>query len=92
MTSRFSPPSLDDQLIASRQSGIGFQPVAASGSCGNGENGPIRRGDLLVSARTPGYAMRADPERLRFGMVLGKALGGIAGPGRAVIPVLVNVK
>jgi hypothetical protein len=56
------------------------------------ENGAIRRGDLLVSARTPGYAMRADPERLRFGMVLGKALGGFAGPGRAVIPVLVNVK
>jgi hypothetical protein len=66
---------------------IGVIPTKVSA-----ENGPIRRGDLLVSARTPGYAMRADPERLRFGMVLGKALGGFAGPGRAVIPVLVNVK
>jgi hypothetical protein len=36
--------------------------------------------------------MRADPDHLRFGMVLGKSLGGFAGPGRAVIPVLVNVK
>ena len=45
-----------------------------------------------VSARTPGHAMRADPDLLRFGMVLGKALGEHTGKGRAVIPVLVNVK
>jgi hypothetical protein len=56
------------------------------------ENGPIRRGDLLVTARTPGYAMRADPDRLRFGMVLGKALGELRRAERGMIPVLVNVK
>jgi hypothetical protein len=56
------------------------------------ENGAIRRGDLLVSARTPGYAMRADPDRLRFGMVLGKALSEWEGPDKGVIPVLINVK
>src|SRR5688572_8524953 len=56
------------------------------------ENGPIRRGDLLVSARTSGHAMRANPERLRFGMVLGKALGEWEGPDKGVIPVLINVK
>jgi trimeric autotransporter adhesin len=56
------------------------------------ENGRIRRGDLLVTARTPGHAMLADPERLRIGTSLGKALEGFAGPGRGRIRVLVNVK
>jgi hypothetical protein len=56
------------------------------------ENGRIRRGDLLVSAGTPGHAMRADPERLGFGMVLGKALEAFDGPGTGAIRVLVNVR
>jgi hypothetical protein len=66
---------------------IGVIPTKVSA-----ENGPIRRGDLLVTARTPGYAMRADPDRLRFGMVLGKALGELRRAERGMIPVLVNVK
>jgi hypothetical protein len=56
------------------------------------EGGAIRRGDLLVAAGAPGHAMRADPRRLRFGMVLGKALEAFPGPGTGVIRVLVNVK
>jgi hypothetical protein len=66
---------------------IGVIPTKVSA-----ENGPIRRGDLLVTGSRPGHAMRADPEQLGFGMVLGKALGEWTGPGKAVIPVLVNVK
>lgn len=54
-----------------------------------GENGPIRRGDLLVTSSTPGHAMRADRSRLEFGMALGKALEPFDGPGRGVIEVLV---
>ncbi|MGA7306931.1 MAG: hypothetical protein WBW88_18830 [Rhodothermales bacterium] len=53
------------------------------------ENGPIRRGDLLVTSSTPGHAMRADRSRLTFGVVLGKALGPFDGPGEGVIEVLV---
>lgn len=51
---------------------IGVVPVKASA-----ENGPIRPGDLLVSAATAGHAMRAgaDPPP---GTVIGKALGGLA--------------
>ena len=56
------------------------------------ENGVIHRGDLLVSAGTPGHAMRANPRRLQFGMVVGKALEEFAGPGTGLIRVLVNVK
>jgi hypothetical protein len=66
---------------------IGVIPTKVSA-----ENGAIRRGDLLVSASLPGHAMRADPDRLRFGTVLGKSLQDFAGPGTGRIQVLVNVK
>ena len=56
------------------------------------ENGRIRRGDLLVSAATPGRAMRADDDKLKVGMAIGKALQDFHGPGTGVIRVLVNVK
>jgi hypothetical protein len=56
------------------------------------ENGPIRRGDLLVSAHTPGHAMRGTRRDRMLGAILGKALGEFTGTGTAVIPVLVNVK
>lgn len=38
------------------------------------EGGPIRPGDLLIAAATPGHAMRA-PAEPRPGTVIGKALG-----------------
>jgi hypothetical protein len=47
---------------------VGIVPVKASA-----ENGPIRRGDLLVSSSTPGHVMRDDDPRA--GTVVGKALG-----------------
>ncbi len=57
-----------------------------------GEGGPIKRGDLLVTSSTPGHAMKADPSKLGFGMVLGKALENFDGQGAGLIKVLVNVK
>ena len=62
------------------------------------ENGAIRRGDILVSAATPGHAMRTDPVEVKgiklypSGAIIGKALENFAGPGTGVIKVLVNVK
>jgi hypothetical protein len=58
------------------------------------EGGPIHRGDLLVSSSTPGHAMKADPSRLGFGMIIGKALEPFTGEDAAQtrIKVLVNVK
>ncbi len=55
------------------------------------ENGAIRRGDLLVTAATPGHAMKAGATPA-MGTVLGKALQDFAGPGTGIINVLVNVK
>ena len=55
------------------------------------ENGPISRGDILVSASRPGYAMKADLKKLQPGQSIGKALqpfDGITGK----IKVMVNVK
>jgi hypothetical protein len=55
------------------------------------ENGPIRRGDLLVTSSTPGHAMRAGDDP-RTGTVIGKALQAFDGTGTGRIDVLVNVK
>ena len=56
------------------------------------ENGAIRRGDLLVTARTPGHAMRGTDRRRMLGATIGKALEEFSGPGTGVIKVLVNVR
>jgi hypothetical protein len=55
------------------------------------EGGPISAGDLLVTSSTAGHAMKADPAKLGFGMVLGKALESFDGR-EGVIQVFVNVK
>jgi hypothetical protein len=38
------------------------------------ENGAIKRGDLLVTSSKPGHAMRADLDKIKPGMIVGKAL------------------
>ena len=53
--------------------------------------GPVRAGDLLVPAATPGYAMRGDQCPEAFGAVIGKALGSVA-QGRSMIPMLVSLQ
>jgi hypothetical protein len=55
-----------------------------------GENGPIRRGDLLVTSSIPGHAMRAG-DNPPSGTVIGKALENFDGT-TGVIEVFVNVK
>ncbi|MBI3010977.1 MAG: hypothetical protein HYY58_00590 [Candidatus Omnitrophica bacterium] len=53
------------------------------------ENGPIKRGDLLVSASTPGYAMRGEAKQIKPGMLVGKALEPLA-EGEGTILVLIT--
>ena len=55
------------------------------------EGGMISAGDLLVTSSRIGYAMKADPEKLKFGMVIGKALEDFSGEN-GMIEVFVNVK
>lgn len=56
------------------------------------ENGPIRRGDLLVTSSRRGHAMRGTDASRLPGAVLGKALEPFSGPGVGVIRVLVNAQ
>ncbi|NIR25815.1 MAG: hypothetical protein GWN77_02370 [Gammaproteobacteria bacterium] len=58
----------------------------------SGENGPIRRGDLLVTSNTPGHAMKGTDQSRMLGAVIGKALENFDGSGRGVIKVLVTLK
>ena len=55
------------------------------------ENGAIRRGDILVTASRPGYAMKADLSLLKPGQAIGKALQEFDGE-TGKIKVLVNVR
>jgi hypothetical protein len=56
------------------------------------ENGPIRRGDLLVTSSIAGHAMKGTDQSRMLGAVIGKALENFDGEGSGVIRVLVNVK
>jgi hypothetical protein len=55
------------------------------------EGGVIHRGDILVTSSRPGYAMKADPDKLKAGQAIGKALQEFTGDA-GMIKVLVNVK
>lgn len=55
------------------------------------ENGAIKRGDILVTSDHPGFAMKANPTRIKVGEAIGKALENFD-ETTGVIKVLVNVK
>ena len=55
------------------------------------ENGAISRGDLLVSAATPGYAMKGTDKNKMLGAIIGKALDPLP-QGTGVIRVLLSSK
>lgn len=55
------------------------------------DGGAIKVGDLMVSSNKSGYAMKADPANLGFGMILGKALEPLE-KGEGKIMVLVNLQ
>lgn len=55
------------------------------------ENGPIETGDLLVTAKTPGYAMKGTDRDRLTGAVIGKALAPLA-QGVATIEVLISLQ
>ncbi len=56
------------------------------------EGGAIKRGDLLVTSSIAGVAMKADPDKVKVGQVLGKALENYSADGIAKIKVLVSIK
>jgi hypothetical protein len=56
------------------------------------EGGPIKRGDLIVTSSQAGVAMKADPDKVRVGQVLGKALQDYNQNGVGKINVLISVK
>ena len=65
---------------------VGIVPTKVSA-----ENGPIRRGDLLVTSSMAGYAMKGTDHNRMFGAVVGKAMGSLDS-GTGVIEVLVTLQ
>ena len=56
------------------------------------EGGTIKRGDMLVTSSISGVAMKADPDKVKVGQVLGKALEDYSAEGTGKIKVLVSIK
>jgi hypothetical protein len=81
-------PDPDDPQSAMRipLAVVGIVPCKVSA-----ENGAIQPGDLLVTASTPGYAMKGTDRSLMLGAVVGKALEALA-DGSGVIRVLVTLQ
>ncbi len=72
----------------------GKAPIAMMGLVqvkASAENGPIQIGDLLVSAGTPGHAMRCEGVEACFGRTLGKALKPLES-GTGLIQTLVMLR
>jgi len=65
---------------------VGVVPAKVSA-----ENGPIHRGDLLVTASQPGYAMKGTDRSRMLGAVIGKAMGSLDS-GTGVIEVLLTLQ
>lgn len=65
---------------------IGIVPTKVSA-----ENGPIHRGDLLVTSSTIGYAMKGTDRSRLTGAVIGKALDNLES-GKGVIEVVVTLQ
>jgi|GEM_PF-1284181 len=65
---------------------LGIVPTKVSA-----ENGPIRRGDLLVTSSIEGYAMKGTDRNRLTGAVIGKALGSLDS-GTGVIEVVVTLQ
>lgn len=78
-------PDSDNPLAGIPVAITGIVPCKVSA-----ENGAIQRGDLLVTAATPGHAMRAGDDAPQ-GTVLGKALGELS-EGTGIIYVLVMLQ
>jgi len=56
------------------------------------QGGAIKRGDMLVTSSIAGVAMKADPDKVKVGQVLGKALEDYSNNGIGKIKVLVSIK
>jgi hypothetical protein len=55
------------------------------------ENGAIRRGDILVSAKTRGYAMLGTDRTQLTGAIVGKALQNLES-GSGIIEIMVTLQ
>ncbi|HEX7903820.1 MAG TPA: hypothetical protein VF487_08075 [Chitinophagaceae bacterium] len=56
------------------------------------EGGAIKRGDLIVTSSLPGVAMKADPDKVKIGQVIGKALQDYNSNEIGKINILVSIK
>jgi hypothetical protein len=84
-----TPHNIDDPVVKAGEvplAVVGIVPCKVTT-----ENGPIARGDLLVTSSRPGYAMKGTDRRRMLGAVVGKALEPLA-TKTGIIEVLVTLQ
>jgi len=83
-----TPYQIDDVRVSQEVplAVVGVVPCKVSA-----ENGPIAVGDMLVTSRTPGHAMKGSNRSRMLGAVVGKALEPLTS-GKGVIQVLVTLQ
>ncbi|HTS37470.1 MAG TPA: hypothetical protein VMH04_17470 [Candidatus Solibacter sp.] len=84
-----SPHHMDDSAVTTREvplAVMGIVPCKVTT-----ENGPIQRGDLLVTSSRPGYAMKGTERSRMLGAVVGKAMEPLA-KGTGTIEMLVTLQ
>ncbi len=70
----------------------GWMPLALAGRVrvkATASNGPIARGDLLVTSDVPGHVMRAAPDHITPGVLVGKSLETLS-EGEGLVLILVQ--
>ena len=86
-----SPHHIDTDDESSKSTEVPLAIVGIVPCKVTAENGPIARGDLLVTSSLPGYAMKGTDRRRLVGAVVGKALE-LLPAGKGVIEVLVTLQ
>ena len=86
-----SPHHIDTDDESSKSTEVPLAIVGIVPCKVTAENGPIARGDLLVTSSLPGYAMKGTDRRRLVGAVVGKALEPLPA-GKGVIEVLVTLQ
>ncbi|MFZ0286486.1 MAG: hypothetical protein WAL32_14745, partial [Terriglobales bacterium] len=84
-----TPRNIDDPVVKTGEvplAVVGIVPCKVTA-----ENGPISRGDLLVTSSRPGFAMKGTDRRRMLGAVVGKALEPLA-TKTGIIEVLVTLQ
>lgn len=82
----------DPELVLTNFGFFACETYAAIGRVGVQVQGPIAKGDCVVTSNKPGIGQKLDPSKYVHGCILGKAIHEISDNSVQIIEVAVGVK